>query len=141
MPLATTITLEKDLPAAQAAYTKAGNGKALARESDRIDSAARRRSVASLTSMLSESHAALAAQLKAEGFDPTKMRLASEQWFPAAEGLKTVRGLHEHVIAHMNDFKQPNPILRDLKAAEALLSAADAAGMRFHFTKANVSSA
>ena len=40
--------------------------------------------------------------------------------------------------AHLNDFKQPNPILRDLKAAEALLTAAEAAGNRFHFTKAQL---
>jgi hypothetical protein len=52
--------------------------------------------------------------------------------------LKTVRALIDYVSAKLNDFKQPNPILRDLKAAEALLAAADAAGVRFHFTKMNV---
>jgi hypothetical protein len=63
------------------------------------------------------------------------MRLPPEQWYSATDGLKTVRALAEHVTANMNDFKQPNPILRDLKAAESLLSAAEAAGVRFHFTK------
>ena len=63
------------------------------------------------------------------------MRLAPEQWFPASEGLKTVRGVAEYVGANLNDFKQPNPILRDLKAAEALLVAAEGAGVKFHFTK------
>jgi hypothetical protein len=63
------------------------------------------------------------------------MRLPPEQWFSAAEGLKTVRALAEYVTAKLNDFKQPNPILRDLKAAETLLAAAEAAGVRFHFTK------
>ena len=81
---------------------------------------------------------ALAEQLKADGFDPTKMRLPSEQWFPAADGLKTVRALAEYVAARLNDFKQPNPILRDLKASETLLVAADAAGVGFHFTKTNL---
>jgi hypothetical protein len=52
--------------------------------------------------------------------------------------LKTVRGLSGHVAANLNNFKQPNPILRDLKAAEALLIAADAAGVRFHFRKTNL---
>src|SRR3954469_13348731 len=138
MALAIIVTLEKDLPdpAAAAAYAKAGSGKALARESDRIDSPPRRCSVAAITSLLSESQAALIEQLKADGFDPSKMRLPPEQWFPAAEGLKTVRGLIQHVTANLNDFKQPNPILRDLKAVEALLVAAEAAGVRFHFTKA-----
>jgi hypothetical protein len=140
MALAIIVTLEKELPdaAAAAAYAKAGSGKALARESDRIDSAARRCSVAAITSLLSESQAALIEQLKADGFDPTKMRLPPEQWFTAGEGLKTARGLIQHITANLNDFKQPNPILRDLKAVEVLLVAADAAGLRFHFTKVNL---
>lgn len=135
MARAIVVTLEKPLPEAGEAYTKSGTGKALARESDRLDTAARGRHVTPITSLLSESQAALADQLRAEGFDPAKMRLPPEQWYSAAEGLKTVRALAEHVTAKLNDFKQPNPILRDLKAAEALLAEADAAGIRFHFTK------
>src|SRR5438270_10543284 len=78
MPQAIVITLEKELPGAAAAYAKAGSGKALARESDRLDTAARHRGVAPPTSLLSESQAALAAQLRAEGFDPAKTRLPPE---------------------------------------------------------------
>ena len=138
MPLALTISLEKELPEARAAYAKAGVGKALARESDRLDTAARAKKVGAITSLLSEDPAALAEQLRADGFDPAKMRLPAEQWFSAADGLVTVRGLIEHVTANLNNFKQPNPILRDLRAAEGLLVAAQGAGVRFHFTKANV---
>jgi hypothetical protein len=138
MALAITITLDKPLPDAQAAYVKAGQGKSLAREFERIDSAARLAKVAAPTSMLSENPAALAAQLKAEGFDPAKMRLPAEQWFPAADGLKVVKGLIVHVNASLNDFKQPHAILRDLKSAEALLTAAVAAEARFHFTKTDL---
>jgi hypothetical protein len=134
MPQAIVITLQKELPEG-AAYAKAASGKSLARESDRLDTAARRCSVAALTSLLSENPAALAAQMREEGFDPAKMRLPAEQWFPAAEGLKSVRALAAHVTANLNDFKFPNPILRDLKSAEALLAAAEAAGVQFHFTK------
>jgi len=138
MAQAIIVTVERELPNASADYVKSATGKALARESDRIDTAARRRSVPPLTSMLSESQAALFAQLKDEGFDPSKMRLPPEQWFPAADGLKSIRALIEHVNANLNDFKQPNPILRDLKAAEALLTAAEAADVRFHFTKTSL---
>jgi hypothetical protein len=138
MAQAVVVTLEKELPDAMAAYVKAGSGRALAREADRVDSAARRRGVTPPTSLLSESQASLIAQLKEDGFDPSKMRLPPEQWYPAAEGLKTVRGLIEFVTANLNDFKQPNPILRDLKADEALLAAAEGAGVRFHFTKTTV---
>jgi hypothetical protein len=135
MPQAIIITLQKELPEG-AAYAKAASGKSLARESDRLDTAARRCSVAALTSLLSENPAALAAQMREEGFDPAKMRLPAEQWFPATDGLKSVRALAAHVTANLNDFKFPNPILRDLKSAEALLAAAEVGGVQFHFTKA-----
>jgi hypothetical protein len=138
MALAIVVTLEKELPDATAAYAKAKSGKALARESDRLDGAARRKGAAAPTALLSESQAALIEQMKEQGFDPSRMRLAPEQWFPAADGLKTVRALADYVTANLNDFKQPNPILRDLKAAEALLAAAEAAGVRFHFTKTDL---
>src|SRR3954453_23413060 len=131
MALAIVVTLEKELPES-AAYAKAASGKALARELDRLDLAARTVKVTAIESMLSESQAALIAQLKEEGFDPAKMRLPPEQWFTAADGLKTVRALAGHVEKNLNDFKQPNPILRNLKAAETLLSAAENAGVRFH---------
>jgi len=134
MALAIVVTLEKDLPES-AAYSKAATGKALARESEKLDFAARCKNVAQPSSLLSESVAVLRAQLEADGFDPNKMRLPPEKFFPAADGLKTVRELIEYVSEKLNDFKQPNPILRDLKAAEALLAAADAAGVKFHFTK------
>lgn len=140
MAWAIIVTLEKELTdaAASAAYAKAVSGKALARETDRLDSAARRKNVSPLTSLLSERQADLRAKLEADGFDPSKMRLPPELWFDSADGLKTVRALAEYVTANLNDFKQPNPILRDLKAAEALLAAASAAGVRFHFTKTDL---
>jgi hypothetical protein len=135
MASAIVITLEKELPEAIAAYIKGKPGRALARESDRLDTAARSRGVMPLTSLLSESRADLIAQFKEAGFDPEKMRIPPEQWFAASDGLKTVRALAEHVTAKLNDFKQPNPILRDLKASESLLAAADAGQVKFHFTK------
>jgi hypothetical protein len=132
-----TITLERDLPDAMAAFAKAKAGKAMAREADRIDFAARRKNVTQPTSLLSENPAVLAEQMAAEGFDPTRMRLPPERWFTAAEGLIVMRALIEHITANLNDFKQPNPILRDLKALEAVLVAADAAGVRFHLAQVN----
>src|SRR5687767_13962177 len=132
MALAFIVTLEKDLSDTPAAV-KGANGKALAREADKLDYAARCKNVEAMTAMLSESQANLIAQLKADGFDPSKMRLPAEQWYPATNGLRTVRAIIEYVSEKLNDFKQPNPILRDLRGAEATLTAAEAAGVRFHF--------
>ena len=137
MPQAFIVTLEKDLPAAPV-DVKGASGKALAREEARLDYAARCKNVPAITALLSESQARLIEQLKADGFDPAKMRLPAEQWFAAMDGLRTVRALIEYVSEKLNDFKQPNPILRDLKGAESTLAAADAAGVRFHFTRAEV---
>jgi hypothetical protein len=134
MAQAILVTLEKDVPDATAAYRKGATGKALARELDRIDFAARKCKVTQPSSLVSESPEALIAQLKEDGFDPSKMRVPPERWFPAAEGLAVVRALIEHIGANLNNFKQPNPILRDLKAVEALLAAADGAGVKFHLT-------
>ena len=135
MAQAILITLERDVPEASETYAKSKTGKALARELERIDFAARKCKVAQPSTMLSESSAALIEQLKADGFDPAKMRIPPENFFPAAEGLAVVRALIDHIGANLNDFKQPNPILRDLRAAEPLLVAAESAGVKFHFTK------
>ena len=137
MALAFTITLQSEIPA-MAAYTKAGTGKALAHESERLNSAARRKDVVPISGMLSENPAALMAQLVEEGFDPAKMRIPPEEWFQPVQGLKTIRALIDHVNANLNDFKQPNPILRDLKAVDAVLTAAQSAGVQFHFIKVDL---
>jgi hypothetical protein len=138
MALAILVTLERDIGDASAAYAKSGTGKALAREAEKLDYAARCCNVAQPSSLLSESQASLIDQLKADGFDPTRMRLPPERFFPAADGLKVVRALVEYVTKNLKDFKQPNPILRDLRAAEALLAEAEKVGVKFHFTKAQV---
>jgi hypothetical protein len=135
MALAYTISLDKPLPEAD---TAAKTGKALARETDRLDLAARSVKVPAITELLSESQAALIQQMKDEGMDPTKMRLPPEQWYDAAEGLRVVRGLAEYVRANLNNFRQPNPILRDLTSHEATLAAAEKAGAKFHFSKVNL---
>lgn len=134
MALAILVTLERELPDAQAAYAKAKTGKALAREADRLNLAARTVKVPPVSAMLSENQAALIAQMVADGFDVSKMRIPPEQWFTATEGLAAVRKLIAHVGENLNNFKQPNPILRDLRAVESLLVAAEGAGVRFHFS-------
>ena len=138
MALAIVVTLDKELAAAQAIYAKADNGKAFARELEKIDFAARCKNVQQPSSLVSENPEKLAAQMREEGFDPSKMRLPPERWYPASEGLKVVRALIEYVTDKLNDFKQPNPILKSLRAMEALLVAAEQGGVKFHFSKVEV---
>ncbi len=117
------------------AGAKKASGTSLVREADRLDLAARRVGVAALTHFLSENQSVLIEKMRADGFDPSKMRVPPEQWFEASDGLAAVRAIAAHVHANLNDFKQPNPILRDLKAVEAILAAAESAGVRFHLTR------
>jgi hypothetical protein len=137
MSLAFIITVESPLSKEPPAL-KGASGKSLAREADRLDFAARKCKVASLTHFLSESQSALIEQMKADGFDPSKMRIPPEQWFAPAEVLVSVRALISHVGANLNDFKQPNPILRDLKSVEAQLISADGEQKKVHFSRADV---
>ena len=137
MALAFIITLEKDLPEL-AAYTKAKPGKSLARESQKLDFLAKRKNVEPITGMLSEDPAKLIQQMRDEGLDPAKLRVPPEQWFPAAMGLATMQALHEWVLTMPNDVKFPGALRKEFKLAEALLSAAVAAGVRFHFTSVSV---
>lgn len=138
MAQAILVTLQSDLADASNACKKAGTGKAFFRELERIDFAARKCKVTQPSSLVSENPEALIAQLKEDGFDPTKMRVPPERWFAASEGLTVLRALIEHIGANLNDFKQPNPILRDLKAAETLLTTAEKSGVLFHFTKGEI---
>ena len=137
MSLAILLTLQHDVPAAPAP-PKNATGKSLAKEADRLDFLARSAGVPQPSTMLSEPRAALEAQLVADGFDPAKMRLPPERFYPAADGLGSVLALIDHVAAKPNDVKQPVAILRDLRAIAATLAAADAAGVAFHFTQADV---
>ncbi len=137
MALAILITLQSDVPAAPVP-PKNATGKSLAKEADKLDFLARTAGVTQPSSMLSEPQAALIAQLLADGFDPAKMRLPPERFFPAADGLRVLAALIDHIAAKPNDVKQPVALLRELRACEATLRAADAAGVGFHFTKADV---
>ena len=54
----------------------------------------------------------------------------------AADGLRSVSAVLAHLAAKPNDVKQPGAVIRDLKAIEATLTAAAAAGVAFHLTRA-----
>jgi hypothetical protein len=60
-----------------------------------------------------------------------------EEWFDAAEGLQTVKGLFEHVMGRkdlLDRWEFPEYILEDMQEAMKILRAAVAAGVRFHFS-------
>ena len=60
--------------------------------------------------------------------------LPDEEWYSAAAGLKTVRGLMAHVRENPKKFKQSAALLEDLGELERYLAIADKEGVRFHLT-------
>ena len=58
--------------------------------------------------------------------------LAEEEWFDAADALPTVRRLLESLADPPVGLGQIERVRADLAAMEAMLVAADAAGVRFH---------
>lgn len=108
------------------------NGKALGRTKPRqLDKLAQAAGVPPLMGYFSVSPdeaAAVAEDLGAEtpagGFPP-------ERWFPAADGLATVRGLQTHLAAP-NAVREAEAIREDLREFERVLSALAAAGVRWH---------
>jgi hypothetical protein len=57
-----------------------------------------------------------------------------ERWFPAHEGLTTIRKLISRVSQDKHGFEKTRMLVRDLQSYENILSAAEARGSRFHFS-------
>ncbi|MGE0085966.1 MAG: hypothetical protein AB7S75_16280 [Desulfococcaceae bacterium] len=58
--------------------------------------------------------------------------LPEEEWFSAADGLKTVRALTVHLQAHPESVAESEEILEDLKEYERILSRFEKEGIRWH---------
>jgi hypothetical protein len=136
MGVMTFITLEREIPDLE---DKLG-GKALAWYQLRLDTRARRLGLKPLSDFLSMD-AEQAADLMAE-FGPAEgqdVGLPEEEWFDAADGLETVRGLlsyfHDNPRA-LQRVECPEALLDDLVEAEKILVEARHHGVRFHLTAA-----
>ncbi len=58
--------------------------------------------------------------------------LDPEQWFPASEGLATVRGLIAYLSSHPEAAAEVDALLNDLGQYEEVLKALEAADVRWH---------
>lgn len=61
------------------------------------------------------------------------MELPDEQWFPASEGLKTVKALIAHLELNPGAVFDVGAVLEDLKGYERVLERFDREGIEFHF--------
>ena len=128
MGAAAYIVLEKQLPG----LLNMPDGKALSRADHVLTPLARQIGVKPLMdffSMAREDYVANAEQFNIP-LDPEGP--PEEQWFPAAEGLLTVRSLIRHVEAHPEALEAPGRVLDDLRDFADVLEEAEKNGVRWH---------
>jgi hypothetical protein len=129
MGLGWHVVLERELPVPT---VDPAQGRSLIFFQHELDELARRLELESLTGFVSAVPERVAEYLREQGLDPEKFPVPEEEWFDAAEGLATVRGLAAHLHATPKSVTDPVRVLRDLDAVEQVLVLAAAAGVRFH---------
>lgn len=122
------VVLQKEVPADQTADT----GKALLYYQRQIDELAERLELIPLSRFFSRSPDDIAAYLRTQGVEPNLEDLPEEEWYDAADGLRTARGLLEALGAAPRSVPQPEKIVADLQEIERVLVAAERKRIRFH---------
>ncbi len=110
------------------------NGKTLAHIPDRVlDRVSRQAGVRPLTEFLSSDPEEDAAFFEDEDMDPPPGGFPPEQWFDAADGLRTVRGLLTRVAdLAAADRGYAEGVDEDLRQYLEVLVALERAGVRWH---------
>ena len=127
MSVALYIVAEQTIPGFDAASVC---GKALEKAQNRLDALARSHDLTPVSDFISIDPDEAADFLEGEGIDDVE--IPAEQWFDAADGLKTIQGLLGAVRADPAKLKNADRVLEDLEAIEKVLLAADEQGVRFH---------
>lgn len=104
-------------------------GKALGR-SNNLDRLAARVGVRPLMEFFSADPDDLAAHIEELGGEPVS--IPEEVWFPAEDGLITVRGLLRHLEANPTVIPKGEEIAGELREFEGVLAGLAAAGVRWH---------
>jgi hypothetical protein len=128
MSVALYIVLERKVEG----FDHAVNGKALGRAGSALDRLAESAGVQPLMQFFSASPQESAAITEGEGIDieSTGIRLPPERWFPAEDGLKTVRALIQE--ATKGNIDRADRIVDDLKEFQNILETAKANGIGWH---------
>ena len=114
MGAALYIALEREIPD----FDPFLNGKALSRASDQLDSIATSLGVRPLMEFFS-ADPDMAAEFLDEGTE-----IPPQSWFPASDGLATVRALHAHLAANSSAVPQQEMVLEDLSDMDRVLTKA-----------------
>jgi len=104
-------------------------GNFLSRNLEVLDALANKLKVQALGDFISINPEEASEFLEGEGVNADGLSLPSEKWFEPGEGLRTVRAL---LSAQQSAQADPR-LLEDLKSCEQVLTAAEHAGVNFHF--------
>ena len=107
------------------------NGKALGHAKD-LDGLAERAGVHPLMDFFSVDPESAAAFCEEAGADAPEGGFPPEQWFPAADGLTTVRGLLSYLEANPTAARDSSAVIEDLKDFESILSRLASEGVGWH---------
>jgi len=119
----------KALAHCRPAGAKARGGRQAGRH---LEALARQASVRPLMEFFSESPDNIRSLLDEEGGEVTEIDMPPERWFPASEGLASVRGLLSHLATHPETTAEVERVIEDLRQFEEVLGQLDAAGVQWH---------
>ena len=122
------IILEREIPGLDT-YV---NGHALSTYDEKLTQLAEELRVTPLPEFFSMDAEEAAEMLEEMGGDPSEMEIAEEAWFEPAEGLKTIETLQHHLQQNPAAVPDSDAILADLREWHAVLTRAQAEGVRWH---------
>lgn len=122
------IALEREIPE----FDSYVNGHALSKEEQTLDNIARGLEVTPLMEFFSMDPEEAAGFIEDGGGDPSGIDFADEQWFDAADGLKTVEALLAHFAAKPDALPNSAEAVAELKEWRAVLQRAAADGVGWH---------
>ena len=65
--------------------------------------------------------------------EPGESSVAAERWFPAKDGLQTVRELQSYIRKNPSSVPNSTAVVEDLSDCERVLEVLESRGIRFHF--------
>lgn len=110
------------------------DGKALSRAEADLKALAERLDVTPLMDFFSMNPEEMLAEAEEFNTGLTKETVPDERWFPAGEGLKTVRALLAHVDANPTAIPSASSVANELSGFQDVLEEAERRGIRWHLS-------
>jgi hypothetical protein len=107
-------------------------GKAWARSFDELDELAKQLGHRPLNDFISATPEQMAERIESGNLLPDQ--IVPEAWYPAEDGLRTIRGLLGHLRHAPQSPHRAQPVIPDLESAERILLTACQRGVHFHLT-------